>query len=64
MRDSGAADKVIDVSKDKEVEKRLLTEYKVISDSLDRLEHGYEAVETSIKQMHEEFPNILRFALV
>ena len=48
------------MSEDKEVEKRLLTEYRVISSALDRLENGYEAVETSIKQMHEEFPNILR----
>ena len=36
-RDSGATDEVIDFRQDRKVEKRLLTEYKVISDALDRL---------------------------
>ena len=36
-RDSGATDQVIDFRQDRKVEKRLLTEYKVISDALDRL---------------------------
>ena len=60
LRDSGAADKVIDVSKDKDVEKRLLTEYKVITAALERLGHGYESVDNSIHRMIEEFPNVLR----
>ena len=36
-RDSGATDQVIDFRQDRKVEKRLLTEYRVISDALDRL---------------------------
>jgi hypothetical protein len=60
LRDSGAADGVIDYNKNKEVEQRLLAEYRVISDALDRLGHGYESVENSIRQMEEEFPNIIR----
>lgn len=60
LRDSGAADEVIELSKDEKVEKRLLTEYRVISDSLDRLGHGYEMVEDSIRKMHQEFPLIIR----
>ena len=60
LRDSGAADKVIDVSKDQKAEKRLLAEYRVISNALDRLGHGYEAVEYSIRRMNEEFPLMIR----
>ena len=60
MRDSEAADEVINIRKDKEVEKRLLAEYRVISDALDRLGHGYEKVEDSIRRMHQEFPAIIR----
>ena len=60
LRDSGGADKIINVSKDKTAEKRLLTEYRVISNALDRLGHGYEAVEYSIRRMNEEFPLIIR----
>ena len=60
LRDSGAADEVINVNRDKDVQKRLLAEYRVISDALDRLGHGYEAVEDSIRRMHQEFPSIIR----
>ena len=59
-RDSGAADEVIDFRQDRKVEKRLLTEYRVISDALDRLGHGYELVEESIRKMNQEFPLIIR----
>ena len=59
-RDSGATDEVIDFRQDRKVEKRLLTEYRVISDALDRLGHGYELVEESIRKMNQEFPLIIR----
>ena len=59
-RDSGATDQVIDFRQDRKVEKRLLTEYRVITDALDRLGHGYEAVEDSIRKMNQEFPLIIR----
>ena len=59
-RDSGATDQVIDFRQDRKVEKRLLTEYRVISDALDRLGHGYELVEESIRKMNQEFPLIIR----
>lgn len=63
FRDSGAADEIGDIAKDTDVEQRLLTEYRVISDALDRLGHGYEAVEGSIRQLHEDFPLIIRYCL-
>jgi len=59
-RDSGATDQVIDFRQDRKVEKRLLTEYRVISSALDRLGQGYELVEDSIRKMNEEFPLIIR----
>ena len=59
-RDSGATDQVIDFRQDRKVEKRLLTEYRVISNALDRLGHGYELVEESIRKLNEEFPLIIR----
>ena len=59
-RDSGATDQVTDFRQDRKVEKRLLTEYRVISNALDRLGHGYELVEESIRKLNEEFPLIIR----
>ena len=51
---------MIDFRQDRKVEKRLLTEYRVISNALDRLGHGYELVEESIRKLNEEFPLIIR----
>ena len=51
---------MVNVSKDKNVEKRLLAEYRVISDALQRLEHGYETVTESIRRIQQEFPLIIR----
>ena len=51
---------MIELRKDKELEQRLLAEYRVISNALDRLGHGYEAVEKSIRKMQEEFPLVVR----
>lgn len=60
FRDSGASNKVTRVGQDGDIERRLLAEYRVISDALDRLGHGYETVEASIHAMQLEFSTTIR----
>ncbi len=59
LRESGA-DGIPNVGGENEVEQRLLAEYRVISEAMNRLGHGYETVEAAIRDMQEEFPLIIR----
>ena len=48
------------VAENTDLDRRLLAEYKVISDALDRLGKGYESVEETVGKMQRELPYTIR----